>query len=1017
MNMIETLVRRPVLTTMLLLFLVVMGVYSYGLIPLNMLPSFDIPLITVVTVYPGASPENIETLVSKPIEDAVSAINGIDELKSNSYEGASNVIIKFNENVDVDEVAADVREKVSAIRNDLPADAKEPVILKLDINAMPILSIAISGDRSVESTYKIAEDFIEDEVLKTPGVADVEFIGGRKRELQVFVNQDILRAYHLSPMTLAGIIAQKSLNIPSGHITQNRTEYSIRMDGEFASIDDIRNLPIPVSNGRSIPLGQLAKVTDDFEELRESVRLNGKSAVAMIVKKRADANSVSTAKAVLDALEALRRKLPSDLSITPIRNTSTFILESSEDLNGNIFSGILITALVLFLFLHSFKATVVSIISIPVSIIASYSLIYFSGFSLNMMTQMALAISIGVLVNNAIVVLENIYVHLQRKEAPIDAAVRGTGEILVAVSGCTLTNVVVFTPIAFMTGMVGQFFYEFGLTVTFATFVSLLAAFTVTPMGAAYFMSGRDADPQAKSGFGKLWDRVYGVLEQDYGRILAKAFNHRWTIVTVSALLVASTFLLTPYIGFEFVTEADQHEFDITLKMQPGTSLSETDTALGKIEGILSAIPGVKHVFTKLGKTESLVGGSSTGTNIGEISVKLEDTAGPTNAFIASISSGIAKIPGVELNMRKTSVMGSSESPLQIDITGDSLAELQKIEKQVLLIARETPGTTDVQSSWQSGKPELRVLPKRDELVRYGVTEAFLATTLRNYYEGSIATVYREGDDEYDIRLKLDSEARRDVGNLARLVVVTPGGATVPLTQLARIEEAFGPSQINRKSRTKLITISGNLMNRSLGEVMNDIRAKTDAIDLPPGYSIAFAGTGERMGESFQSLAVTLVLALVLTYMLLAALLESFIHPFTILLTFPLAFGGIFLGLFLTGNTLSIFSLMGVIMLVGIVVNNGILLIEEYKLRIESGLDRLQAVLQGSQAKLRPIIMTTIASVAAMLPLALGNGSGGEMRSGMAVVQIGGLLVSGLLSLFIIPIVYHEVETRLLRNS
>ena len=1013
MNIVELSVRRPVMMTMVLGFLLVMGMFSYGRIPLDMLPRIDFPMLTVVTIYPGASPRNIETLVSKKIEDAVSSINGIKELRSDSYEGMSNVLIRFEDGVDVDTAAADVREKVAAARDQLPDDAREPVILKLDINALPVLSLAIAGERPVESTYAVAKDFIRDELRRVDGVADLDFIGAREREITVQLDQGVMRAFQVSPVTVAAMIAQKSLNVPSGHITQTRKEYSIRMDGEFTSVAEIRALPIPTPNGTTYTLGDIATVTDEYEEFRQAVRLNGREAVGLIIKKRSDANSVQTVAAVMKRLGQIKGKLPADIVVTPVRNRATFIIDSVDDLNGNIVTGIIITAVILFLFLHSLKATVASVISIPISIVATYSLVYFFNFTVNMMTLMALAISVGILVNNAIVVLENIYVHLQRKKGAAEAAIAGTNEILVAVAGCTLTNVVVFTPIAFMEGMVGRLFYEFGLTVTFATFVSLLVAFTLTPMAGAFLLTADDADPERKGRFGRWWDRMFARLSADYRLMLETAMRHRIVTVGVCLAVLGSSLLLTPFIGFEFVTEPDQKEFDITVKLPPGSSLGNTDRTLRHIEQMLSKRPEVTFAFTKLGKTENLVGGSSTGTHLGEISVRLRDDAPEsTDAVIARLTPELARLPDAELNVRKTGIMGTSESPVIIDITGDDLGVLQGIENRLLRIVQRTPGTLDVVSSLQTGKPEVRVVPRREELARHGLTEAYLAATLRASFEGDTMNTFREGDDEYDIRIKLDRKLREDISSVRDLVIVSPRGAAIPLLNVATIEETTGPAQINRKSRTKLIKITANLAGRSLGQVVADIQREMRSIEVPLGYSIDFGGAYERMAESFTSLLTSLGLAVVLAYMLLAGLMESFVHPLTILMSFPLAFAGIFLGLFLTGQTLSIFSLMAVVMLVGIVVNNGILLVEEFTLRRGEGAELNEAILAGAPAKLRPILMTTLATVAAMVPLALGGGSGGEMRAGMATVSIGGLLVSGLLSLLVIPLVYQAVEAR-----
>jgi len=1012
-NIVEFSIKRPIAMTMVILSMIVMGVFSYSKINLDMLPRIDIPVVTVSTAFPGANPQNVETLISKPIEDAVTSITGIETLKSDSLEGFSNVIIEFDQGVDVDTVAADVREKVSAIRNKLPEDAKEPVILKLDINALPIMSLGISAERPVERIYTLAKDVIKDELQQVEGVADVDFIGGREREITILLKHEILKEYGFSPYSLAALVAQKNLNLPSGHITRSQREFAIRLEGEFASVQEIREMEIPLRNGKTLRLKELGDVQDSYEEFRQGVRLNDRPCVAMIIKKRSDANSVKTAKLVRERISQLLEKLPGDVKIDVVRDRSQFIVDSVEDLNGNLLTGILITAGILFLFLHSVKLTMIAVISIPVSIVSTYTLMYFFNFSLNMMTLMALANSVGILVSNAIVVLENIFVMVQKGKTPQEAAIEGTNEILTAVAGATLTNVVVFLPIAFMEGIVGRMFYEFGLTVTFATFVSLLMAFTITPMAAAFLLSAKDADRSKKNWFGRIWDRWYEGLANDYKGVIAWCLTHK--IVTVSAALGLSLLACLPaaHVGFEFITEPDQREFDVTLEMPAGSSLTKTAAALHLIEEELRTNPNVKSIFSKLGKTESMVGGSTQGTHLGEISVKLvpfERFPQSTDSFIQEITPRLAAIPDIKVNMRKTGVMGTSESPLQIDITSDDPQTLHSVAAKVLEITQRIPGTLDVISSQKDGKPEWKLVPIRENLARYGMTETLLALNLRSCFEGMVMSAYREKDDEYDIRFKLTDEFRNDLNSLRKMNIVSPQGIAIPLIQLADIQESSGDIQIKRKARNKLINISANVSGRSLGEIVNDLQRETAAMNVPVGTTIDLAGSVKRMNEAFSNLLTAMALAMVFTYLLLAGLLESFIHPITILLSFPLAFGGIVLGLFLTGQTLSMFSLMAVVMLVGIVVNNGILLFERYRLLQSEGKDLLTSVIDGSPLELRPIIMTTIAAVAAMIPQALGLGAGGEMRASMATVSIGGLLVSAFLSIFIIPITYYVVE-------
>ncbi len=1018
MNFVGISIRRPVMVTMVLLFFVVMGVFSYFDIAIDMIPRVDVPIVTIVTVYPGASPSNVETLVSKQIEDAVSSINGIDKLRSSSYEGFSNVILEFDDKIDVDAAASDVREKISASRSKLPDGIEEPVIMKLDINSLPVVSLAVTGPQSVEEIFPVAKDYVKEELAKTTGVADVSLIGNREREILVQVSQSRLKAYGFSVLSLAGLLAQKSHNIPSGHITQERMEYSIRMDGEFTSVQEIREAPIPLRNGKTITLGQIADVRDTHEELRQAVRLNGQSAVGLVIKKRSDANSVETCEGIIRKVEQMAEKLPAGMKIQVTRNRSTFIQDSIDELNGNLQAGIIITGLILFLFLHSFKATVMAVVSLPVAIIGTYILLYLADFTINMMTLQALAISVGILVNNAIIVMENIYVHIKRGKDPKTASEEGTNEIIVAVSGATLTNVVVFVPIAFMTGMVGKMFYQFGMTVTFATFLSLLVAFTMTPLLCAYFLKPEDADSSRKNWFGRTWDKLYGRLETDYQTALKFSLNHKLLTVVLGILALLITSPLGRHIGFEFVTEPDQKEFDITLKMPPGTSLERTNSVLELVEKEISKNPEVKHLYTKLGKTESMIAGSTDGVNLGEISVALKkDSDVPTDAFIARLTPFLARIPEVEANVRKTGMFGTQESPIQIYVTGDELEKVEALTRKVAAIVADTRGTADVQISFERGKPEVRVIPRREEISKYGLTELNLAAQLRSYFEGDTSSVFREKDDEFDIRIKLDKDIRSDIENIRRLNVILPGGQAVPLVQIANIEETSGPARIDRYSRNKAILVTSNVLGRSLGEIITDIRNGVKALDLPAGYDVIYTGTIERMEESFSALLTAMAQAVIFTYMLMAALLESFIHPFTILLSFPLSFCGILVAMFLTGKTISIFSLMAIVMLVGIVVNNGILMFEQIKVLRDQGTSCLEAVVTACPRTLRPILMTAAATIFAMVPLALGQGAGGEMRAPMAIISIGGLFASTVLSMFMIPVIYHFVETRILRTT
>lgn len=1013
MNIIDLSIKKPVMMTMVAMFLIVMGIFSYFRIPLDMIPRVDIPIVTVTVIYPGAGPDEIETLIAKPIEDAVVSINGIDDLTSNCNEGYANIVIKFEMEVDIDTAAADVREKIGTISDKLPDDAEEPIIAKLDINALPIITISVSSiDRPLPAIYTYAKDFIKDELTRISGVAEVNFIGGREREIIIKIDNETLKSHALSINALSAMIAQKSLNVPSGHITHKNSEYTVRMDGEFNSVQEIQNLEIPLSDGKKIKLSDIAEIEDTYEEMREMAFVNAEDCIAMSIQKRSDANTTKTATLIKKKIEELKNKIPGDLTIKIIMDKSDFIVDSIDDLYSNLFLGVLITAIILYLFLHTYKGTLIAALSIPISIIATYTLIYFAGFTMNIMTLMALAISVGILVSNAIVVLENVIAKMAQGMSAKEAASVGTKEIAVAVAGATLTNVVVFVPIAFMDGMVGQFFKEFGLTVTFATFISLIIAFTLTPMLCSLFLKKKDVSEDSFGWVAKTWDRAYNVLEKDYSKIIKYAIDHKFFTFLAAIIIFIGSIQLAPYIGFEFITNPDQHEFSIAIKRSPGTSLTDTNRSLIQIENILKDNPLVTQIYRKVGKTEGMMGGSSKGIHLGELTVKVkEDSSIHTDTIMESLYGDLAKLADLEINIKPVNIMGGSESPIVLNIIGNDYEKLKIISSEIYENIKKIKGTMDVTTTLEAGKPEFKIIPKRDKLYLYGLNEAALALTMRGFIEGTVSTVYREGDDEYDIKLKLDDNFRTDVMNLKNLEIANAMGGVVPLGEVADIIETKGPTMLKRYARAKAITISSNVSSRSVGEVLKDIQNLLKNTKLPQGFDTIFTGEVERMEESFTSLFTSLVLALIFTYMLLAALLESFIHPFTILISFPLAFAGMFLGLFITGKTWSIFSIMAVVMLVGIVVNNGILLIENIRLYRERGMTCHDAVIKACPPRLRPIIMTTISACGAMVPLAMGIGAGGEMRSSMAIVEIGGMITSAALSIIIIPIIYYIVET------
>jgi HAE1 family hydrophobic/amphiphilic exporter-1 len=1024
----------------------VIGLFSLLELGIDMFPKIEFPFVTVVTLYPGAGPEEIETLITKPIEEEVGSINGVKNITSISQEGMSLLFIEFQMEVDVDIAGIDVKEKVDAIRYELPEDILAPAISKFDINTIPILDLAVSSKRPLEEVYKYCEDVIKPEMGKIQGLASIELTGGKEREIRIEVDKNALAARGLSLYQVIGAISGENLNVPSGHIVDGRKEYSIRMAGEFSSLEEIRDLKIPSGNGAPVKMTDIAQVEDDFKEIRELARFNSEVSVGVSLVKRSDANTVQVSDEAFKSLERLKKQLPEDITIDIARDRSQVIKDSVSDVTSNLIMGILLTSLVILLFLQSWKSTVVAAVSMPISVVSTFTLLRFMGFTLNMMSLMGLAISVGVFVANSIVVLENIERHRGLGLGLKEAAAKGTSEIAIAVAASTLTNVVVFVPIAFMSGITGQFFREFGLTVTFATMFSLLISFTLTPMMASmtlkkyvygifvlvtiYFtyssigwlttlivalVAGIFVIMQQtgyKRKFDQSWEDTYQKFQAYYKRTLTWAIGHRKTIVFSIIGIFVISLGLGAFIGSEFFPPSDQGQFSISLEMPSGSSLAETDKVLHRIEDVLGKEGYIESIYTALGTTEA--GGFSVneGVNLGVLVVQLveaDERDLSTDEFIEQLRPKLADIPAAKLIIQAVGFMFGSEAPLQIEITGPDMNKLNELSQEVFAIARGVPGLVDVTSSFKVGKPELEIVPKREEIYDLELSAGQVAMSLRNMIEGSVASKFREGGDEYDIRVKLSERDRANLQNVDDYLIPTQDG-NVQLARVADIRHTEGPSSIYRKNKQRMIIISSNLAGMTLGQAQNILEQRFKEINIPEGYKVYFGGQSEAMAESFGEMFKALILASVLTYMLMAAILESYKNPFIIMLTLPLALIGVVLSLLITAKTLSMLSLMAIVMLVGIVVNNGILLIDYMTVLRKEGLGLREAIIEACPIRLRPIIMTNIAAIASMLPLALGLGAGGEFRSSMAVVSIGGLVTSTIFTLYLIPVMYASFE-------
>ena len=1006
-------IKRPVLTGVIIVGLLFFGLLAYMSLPLNLMPSVDIGVVTVQTVYPGAGPREIEMQVTKKIEDAVSTISGIDYMQSYSMESVSIVVIFFELDVDADIANQEVKDKTAAILNELPDDAQRPVIEKLDFGTEPIMDITLTGNQDLKELREIADKTLKDQLSQIEGVARVEIVGGAEREIRVEFDNRVVFQNSLSLPQLAQILAIHNINMPGGQFEQHGQEYSVRFQGEFASIQDLEILDIPTPFGNK-KLGQLARVKDTGSDVRERTiyfDLKGNErndrVVLLQIVPAPDGNTVEIARSVRKALPVIEGGLPAGSNLTIVNDDSVFIEDTVRDTMMNVILGILLTGLVLLFFLHDLRSTIIVALAMPISIFSSFTLIKAAGFTQNILTLMGLSTSVGILVTNSVVVLENIFRHKQMGHNRIKSADLGTSEIAKAVIASTLTNIVVFVPIAMMSGIIGKFLRELALTVTFATIFSLLVSLTVTPMLASLILPESD---KKKHPLGKRLESMFTSWEQFYKKMLSGIFARKVRgILVIAAVFLVFVFSLFigSRVGFEFFPELDEGSVTIEVELPQGYTLNETARMIQQIEGRVMGRDEVVHILTTLGSLSSL----DKGTNMAKINIQLVDTDERelSSRQMASLFIGeLSDIPNAKIRVSAISGAGMSSSPIEFYLRGQDNDRLEVYKEELLGTIRDTEGLVNLTTSSRTGKPEITLTPNRIKIAEAGLSVYELAFTLRSAIEGVVATTYRELGNEYDIRVVLQDESVDTPEEIGNIAVASPDGV-YRLAHFASVDFTEGYSTILHRDKLRTIQFSGgNAPGYPLGNVVADIQKGIDSMDLPPGYEVTWGGDAEMMQESMLEMLKAFAIALLLLYMLLAAVLENLVQPILILITIPLALIGVFISLFLAGITMNMMSMMAIIMLIGIVVNAAILLLDYTNILRKQGMDARTALLEACPTKLKPIIMSTLAIILGMMPMALGIGSAGaEMRQPLGIVSIGGLIVSAILTLIVIPTLYN----------
>ncbi len=1122
----NTSIRRPIFIIMFVLALVVMGLISRNKMPKELNPNVDIPYITIITTYGGAGPSEIETLVSEPIEKGVTSIGNLKNVTSTSQTGISTVGLEFEMGTDLEAAAADVRDKVSIVKASLPKDANEPKVMKVDISSEPVMTIGLEGSLSPKEMRILADDVVSDRLAKVGGVASVNVSGGEEREIAVSVDKHRLDAYGLSISSVVDAINNANDNIPAGSIKEGARDYSIRTVGEFVNAKEIQECPITLSDKSVIKVGDVAKVRDTVVEPTRIVRLNGKTSVVFSIQKQSGANTVAIADGIKRELKLLQPMLPAGVKPIIANDQSVQVKTALEAVNSSLIEGILLVVLIVFLFLHTVRATFIVGLAIPTSLLATYLPTGAMGFTQNTMFLMALSLVVGILVDDSIVVLENIERHLRMREEPSEAALNGRSEIGLAAITITMVDIVVFLPIAFMGGIIGQFFRQFGVTIAVATAFSLLMSFTLTPMLSSIWMKSeqdkeRDEElirMRKQAGRASLKDRLdlsvgfifnglerqLSALDRAYKGVLEWALYNRFLTITIGIvslliviimvmplpalssigspkgvmvvvprlavaffclLLLLISFAVNPTgrkvatwiaatvvvisatiyfpFGFEFFPTSDQAQFSVTVRNPPGTSLQQTDKVVTQVAQIVMAIPEMKTVRYKVSdakwfnpktwnashyeyntgycmatsgsSSQGMSGSGNSGGQYGYVFAKVVDKQRRKRSIqeiVDAVAQQTAHIAGAEMiSVSISSGGGPGSTGITKEVQGQDMTSIIAEANRVADVMRKTPGTTNVDISYKPSTPERRIVVDKYRAAKLGMTVTQIAMAARTAIDGDNNVKLRESGTEYPIRVQYDLSERNKTSDVNNLIIATKNGAPIYLSDVAEIVYDLSPNKIERKNRQRVVTVNAGIASGyQMGNLTTAIDDGLSKVTTIPGTTVAAGGSSKMMQESVAAIAAALALAILLMYMLMGALFESFLTPFVIMFSLPLALVGALLALLLTGKPLGMTAMIGIIMLMGLVTKNAILLIDYTNTMMARGLNRHDAILEAGPTRLRPILMTTLAMIGGMLPTALALTQGSETRSPMAITVIGGLIVSTMLTLIVIPVVFTIVD-------
>jgi len=999
--------------------LVIIGMVAFFKLNLDLLPDIEPPAVSVITPYPGASAVDVESEVTKYLEDQLSTTPDLDRLESKSKDNISIVTCIFDWGTDLDVAVNDIREKIDLAKPDMADDAKEPFIFKFSSSMVPVLVMTVTARESSPDLYRIVDKQIADPLKRVPGVGAILYIGGQERQINVHFDREELEAYHISVQHIRDVLSAENLNLPAGTVKVGRKELQIRVAGRFKNTREIDGIVIGSHNNALVRLRDVAEVSDAFDEPQEWAWSGELPAVALIIQKQSGANTVNVINHIKENLKTLKRRLPADIEVHTILDNSDHIYNMIKSLAGSAIVGGILVVIVCFLFLRRYRSSLIVTLAIPLSIVASFVGLYFMGYTFNVISLMSIAIAMGMVVDDAIVVLENVVRHIDGGEDPKTAAVTGASEVGMAVAASALSIVVVFIPLLFVKGIAGILFSQLAFIMVVVITTSNFVAMTLTPMACSRLIR-----PLSKRKTNRVFEwseRIFNKIEAAYARVIGWVLRHRRASLVLICLVFFGSLTLIPVVGTEFFPEVDSGEVEVVLEMAEGTRGEVTVRTTEQMLSAVNAVPEMEASYAIAGQTKKgflTALGFDEGTNIGRIGGRLVDKLERTSSaktIAATLRDRVMELPGISkfsasaVSSIQKAFLGGGQS-ISIEVLGHDIEATNKIAEKIQGIVKNVPGAVDVSVSRKQPRPEIRVHLDRDKAASLGLNVAIVADALRINYYGFDDTKFREAGDDFDIELRLKKDERRSIQQIGETPLMTLTGQIVKLRNVATIEETFGPVEIARKNRIRITHVQAGVQDRVLGDVVRDIRGKMVTLDLPPGVSIEWGGEVEEQRKAFNDLTLLLILGVTLVYMVMAAQFEDFIDPFIIMFSVPFAFVGVIWAFTLTGTVLNIITFIGIIMLMGIVVKNAIVLVDYTRQLKERGMNLHDAIVNGGRTRLRPILMTSLTTIFAMVPMAISRGEGSEIWNALAITVISGLLISALVTLILVPLVYSVVH-------